>query len=146
MQTYEANLIALGGCAKSIRAALKKLGMRRCSLRLVYYQCSPRDLRLDWYGVFWRWCEALWLANREGAEFLFEDLFARICALRSSAPTTPLDLDSHLAMCEREHSDIIRAAFLHDIARMKREIGEDIRAKQLLLEIIEAQERRSAAA
>src|ERR671929_1254331 len=60
---------------------LLRLGMRRCSLRLVHYQAEPRPLRLDWYGLYWRWLRALHLANPSGADFLFEDLRARYSAL-----------------------------------------------------------------
>src|SRR5947209_19130860 len=86
-----------------------RLGMRQCSLRLVYYQCEARDLRLDWYGAFWRWCEALWLSNREGAEFLIADFFARIEGLRAR-PRPDLDWFELLARCEESHSEAMCAA------------------------------------
>lgn len=83
MQPYEANKLAVAGRTQAVRRALKALGMRRCSLRLVQYQFKPGETRLDYYSLFWRWFRALWMAHRKGAEFLFQDFCARVERLRS---------------------------------------------------------------
>ena len=150
MQTHEANLIALGGCAKAVRLALKRLGMRRCSLRLVYYQTEPRDgLRLDWYGVFWRWFEALWMAHRAGAEFLLDDFLARVAELREverGAAESRCCWRTQVVRCETESSDIVKAAVLNDLERLKRETVEAIGEQRRLLAILERESHQQRAA
>lgn len=141
MQTFEINRLAVGDSAKALREALRSLG-KRCSLRWIYYQCeAPRDVRrLDPYGAFWRFFQALWHANRQGAEFLFEDFRARVSALRH----TPSDLCradwyEELATCETEHSEALQAAIrFRNPAAIKKEISEAIAAYRRLLTIVEA--------
>lgn len=112
MDPYQANALAVGGYAKAIRQALLKLGMRRCSVRLVYRQTEApvKSHRLDWYTSFWRWFEALWMAHRKGAEFLYEDFCARTEALRLTEEAYAENPDDRLAECERERADLIQAA------------------------------------
>lgn len=134
----EANRAAVGPHAKAVRLALLKLGMRRCSLTLVYRQCDPEALRPSWYCLFLRWFEALWLAHREGAELLFEHFLSFVAALRDSQEARPGDVLGALALAlddaEREHSDIVRARFRgDDLRRLSEEIAEDIAAKRRLL-------------
>jgi AcrR family transcriptional regulator len=107
-RTYEVNRAAVGPAAKAVREALIQLGMRQCSLRTVYYQCELRELRLDWYGGFYRWVEALYLANRQGAEFLIEDVLARFESLRASRPPA-FDWHELVARCEEAHSQSMLA-------------------------------------
>jgi hypothetical protein len=83
LQTHEANKRAVAGRTQAVRRALKSLGMRRCSARLVQYQFKPDETRLDWYALFWRWFRALWVAHRKGAEFLFDDFCSRVEQLRA---------------------------------------------------------------
>lgn len=130
METFEINRAAVGGSAKAVRLALKQQGMRRCSLQLVYRQCKAA-LHLDWYGVFLRWFTALWLANREGAEFLLSDFLARVARLRES--DAPACWREQMAACQTEHSDVVCAALVNDLARMRRETVEAIAAKQRLV-------------
>lgn len=140
MLTHEANAIAIGDCAKAIRDALIRLGMQRCSLQTVYNQCLARLLRLDWYGTFWRWFEALWMAHRPGAEFLFEDFRARVLALRARDDTTATtDWYAQVAVCAHEHSEALEAAILNrDAAAIRRELAESIAAQRRLLAALEA--------
>ena len=84
METTDANFIAVDGRTQAVARALKRLGMRQCSARLVQYQFKPRPTRPDWYGAFWRWFRAIWVAHRAGAEFLFEDFCAKVSALRDA--------------------------------------------------------------
>lgn len=138
MQTHEANRRAVGGRAKQVRLALLKLGMRRCSDRLVRYQCEQTPLRADWYALFWRWFRALWVANREGAEFLYEDFSARVESLRrADTPPTCCWLEQ-VAKCEQEHSEALRAAILAgDQAAIRSEVSDAIREYRQLLAMIE---------
>lgn len=119
MQTHEANGRAIGDYAKAIRLALLELGMRRCSVSLVYRQAKApvKSHRLDWYSAFWRWFKALWIAHRQGAEALYEDFCARVEALRLSEEKLDIDADEQLARCESENSDIIRARMRRDNTR-----------------------------
>jgi hypothetical protein len=146
MHTWQVNRIAVGGCAKAVAEALGKFG-KRCTPRWVNRQCEePADVRrTDYYGAFWRWYESIFVANREGADFLYEDFRARVQGLRDLEALATADVPTQIAKCEGEHSDIIRAAFLGgDTARLKREIAEDIAEKRLLLAMIEAREVRAA--
>ena len=139
MDTYEVNRIAVGGFSKCVREALKRLGMRRCSVRLVRYQCEKNDLRADWYSLFWRWFLALWMANREGAEFLYEDFTARVAALRDADDVSATDYDRQLARCEGEHSDIIRARINgEDVTVLIQETIEAIVEKRRLVAMLVA--------
>ncbi|HEY0005929.1 MAG TPA: hypothetical protein VGB17_14200 [Pyrinomonadaceae bacterium] len=136
MQPYEANLIAIGGFAKAIRLALLKLGMRRCSLQLIHRQAEAPipAVRLSWYCAFWRWFLALWMAHRQGAEFLFEDFCARVQALRDMDDLQSASAAELLAEADGEHGDIVRAAFLNEETdKLMREIAEDIVVKRKLL-------------
>ena len=135
---YDANRAAVGSHAKAVRLSLLKLGMRRCSLTLVYRQCDAGADRPSWYCLFLRWFTALWLANAQGAELLFEDFLARVAALRDSQEArrgdAPGRLVRDLERAEAEHSDIVRARFRgDDLRRLRREVIEDIAAKRRLV-------------
>lgn len=148
MHTWEVNRTAVGDCAKAVCEALRKLG-KRCSVRWVNLQCeAPLDVnRTDYYAAFWRWFEAVFVANRDGAEFLFEDFRARVQAMRDFEDLATGDWRQQIALCQDEHSHIISAALLEGCtARLKREIKEDIAAKRRLLAMIEAHEERPARA
>jgi hypothetical protein len=140
MQTFEANRVAVGDAAKAVHAALRALGYAR-SVRWVYRQTeAPRDVaKLDFYGAFWRWYHALWLANRQGADFLIEDLLSRARALRDFDSLTAADWYEAVADCEGEHSEAVRAAILNrDAAAIKKELSEAITAYRRLLAMVEA--------
>jgi hypothetical protein len=125
--THEANRVALGDRAKAVRLALLGLGMRRCSERLVRYQCEERPLRLDWYGLFWRWFSALWVAHHPGAEFLYEDFTARVEALqRLRAEQEALAAGRTAAEEER---DSWRLAEIDERARSLREEADSAQAR-----------------
>ena len=141
LPTHDANRVALADRAKAVREALLSLGMRRCSLRLVHYQAEPRPLRLDWYGLYWRWLRALHLANPSGADFLFEDLRSRFTALREGSELACACWYEQLAECEREHSEAIRAAILdRDPRLIRKEIAEAISALRRQLALLDARE------
>ncbi len=141
LATHDANRMALGSEAKAVREALIRLGMRSCSLRLVHYQTEPRPLRLDWYGLYWRWLRALHLANPSGADFLFEDLRSRFAALRDGDRLAGACWYEQLAECEREHSEAIRAAILdRDPRLIRKEIAEAISALRRQLALLDARE------
>ena len=145
MLTCEANRAAVGPHAKAVRLALLRLGMRRCSERLVHYQCEESTLRLDWYGLYWRWLRALHLANPSGAEFLFEDLRARFSALNQGSELAAACWYEQLAECEREHSEAIRAAILdRDPRLIRKEIAEAISALRRQLALLDARESRES--
>lgn len=138
LTTYDANRLALGDRVKAVREALLRLGMRRCSLRLVHYQAEPRPLRLDWYGLFWRWFRALWSAHRAGAEFLFEDFCSRVDELRREESGPPADWYEQIATCAREHGEALQAAIQRrDPLAIRRELAESIAAERRLLSMIE---------
>ena len=146
MLTAEANRLAVGSHAKSIRLALLRLGMRRCSVRLVRYQCEDRQLRLDWYGLFWRWFRALWTAHRSGAEFLFEDFCSRVEALRREGDH-PGDWYEQIATCAREHGEALQAAIQRrDPQAIRRELVESIEAERRLLAMLTEQSEPAQAA
>lgn len=143
MDTAEANRVAVGGFTHAVCRALKSLGMRRCSARLVQYQFKPEELRLDWYGLFWRWFRALWIARREGAEFLFEDFCSRVASLREGSEVLDADYSYQLARCELEHSNVIRAALRgEDPSLIRSGLLESIAASRRLLAVLDAVERR----
>jgi hypothetical protein len=142
MDSWQVNRIAVADCAKAVSEALRKLG-KRCSVRWVNRQCEPpQDVaRSDYYGAFRRWFEAIFIANRDGAEFLFEDFCAFVQSMRDFEDLANADLQQQFARCEGEHSDIIRAALLSgDTGQLQREIVEDIAEKQRLLAMIRARE------
>jgi hypothetical protein len=146
MQTWEVNRIAVGDRAKAVAEALRKFG-KRCSVRWVNLQCEEsRDVRrTDYYSAFWRWYESIYVSNREGAEFLYEDFRVRVQNLRDFEAHASADVPTQIARCNDEHSDIVRAAITgSDPDSIEREIVEDIASKQLLLAMIRA--RRVAAA
>jgi nucleotide-binding universal stress UspA family protein len=131
--TYAVNRAAVGGHAKAVREALIRLGMRRCSLRLVYYQCEARDLHLDYYGALWRWVEALFMANREGAELLVEDFRARFDDLRARRPSE-FGWFELVARCEEAHSSVMRDAIRNrDVNSVVARLTPAISAYQELL-------------
>jgi hypothetical protein len=137
MLTAEANRLAVGPHAKAIRLALLRLGMRRCSVRLVRYQCEESASRLDWYGLFWRWFTALWRAHRSGAEFLFEDFCSRVEALRREDSRSPGDWFEQIAECAREHGEALQAAIQRrDPLAIRRELAESIAAERRLLAML----------
>jgi hypothetical protein len=145
LSTHDANRIAVGHCAKAVRLALLKLGMLRCSLQLVYRQCEAESLRPSWYCLCVRWFAALFMANREGAEFLFEDFRARFEALRARAapPPAPGWFDQ-LARCERAHSEAVCAALSGDESAVRARVADDIREKRSLLAALERRPRANA--
>ena len=146
MLTAEANRLAVGPHAKSIRLALLRLGMRRCSERLVRYQCEERPLRLDWYGLFWRWFRALWAAHRSGAEFLYEDFCSRVEELRREGGH-PGDWYEQIATCAREHGEALQAAIQRrDPLSIRRELVESIEAERRLLSMLSEQSETAHAA
>jgi hypothetical protein len=137
MLTSEANRLAVGSHAKAVRLALLRLGMRRCSVRLVRYQCEQNPLRLDWYGLFWRWFLALWQAHRAGAEFLFEDFCSRVEALRREDGHSPSDWYEQIATCAREHGEALQAAIQRrDAPAIRRELAESIATERRLLAML----------
>lgn len=147
MLTAEANRLAVGTHAKAVRLALLRLGMRRCSVRLVRYQCEERPLRLDWYGLFWRWFRALWAAHRDGAEFLFEDFCSRVEALRREDSYQPSDWYEQIATCAREHGEALQAAIQRrDHQAIRRELVESIAAERRLLAMLSEQSESAQAA
>ena len=147
MLTSEANRLAVGPHAKALRLALLRLGMRRCSERLVRYQCEERPLRLDWYGLFWRWFRALWVAHRGGAEFLFEDFCSRVEALRREDGRPHADWYEQIATCAREHGEALQAAIQRrDHQAIRRELAESIAAERLLLSMLTEQSESAQAA
>jgi hypothetical protein len=140
MQTWEVNRIAVGGCAKAVTEALRKFG-KRCSVRWVNKQCeASKDVRrTDYYAAFWLWYESIYVSNREGAEFLYEDFRARAQSLRDLEAHASADVPTQIARCNDEHSDIVRAAITGcDPVSIEREIVEAIASKQLLLAMIRA--------
>jgi hypothetical protein len=137
MLTCEANRLAVGPHAKSVRLALLRLGMRRCSVRLVRYQCEENSLRLDWYSLFWRWFKALWAAHRSGAEYLFEDFCSRVEALRREDARPAGDWYEQIATCAREHGEALQAAIQRrDLLAIRRELAESIAAERRLLAML----------
>lgn len=139
LSTLDANRVAARGHSAGLTRALKRLGMRRCSERLVRYQYEPGAGRLDWYALFWRWLEALWLVNREGFDFLFEDLCARVAALRDAeTPGVGRDYYEQLSICAREQSEALQAAIRrHDDGAIRRELAESIAAERKLLAMLD---------
>jgi hypothetical protein len=110
MDTPEANRAAVDGNTLAVARALKRLGMKQCSERLVQYQFKPGAARHDWYGLFWRWWRALWIAHRAGAEFLFEDFCARVSAVRDAEGLRATSLGEQLDRCEYQHYRFAAAA------------------------------------
>lgn len=147
MLTSEANRLAVGPHAKAVRLALLCLGMRRCSVRLVRYQCKEHALRPDWYSLFWRWFRALWLAHRPGAEFLFEDFCSRVEALRREEGDPAGDWYEQIAECAREHGEALQAAIQRrDPQAIRRELVESIAAERRLLAMLSTGEGSARAA
>ncbi|HWW74722.1 MAG TPA: hypothetical protein VNZ44_04950 [Pyrinomonadaceae bacterium] len=147
MLTSEANRLAVGPYAKAVRLALLRLGMRRCSVRLVRYQCEQNPLRPDWYGLFWRWFKALWQAHRSGAEFLYEDFCSRVEELRRADTTSHSDWYAQIAECAREQGEALQAAILRrDPAAIRRELSESIAAERRLLAMLAEREASAQAA
>ena len=149
LTTLDANRVAARGHSAALARALKRLGMRRCSERLVRRQWEPASGCPSWYCLFWRWFEALWLAHRKGAEFLYEDFCARVAALRDSEPQSGArDWYEQLSVCAREQSEALQAAIRrHDDAAIRRELAESIAAERRLLAMLgrPARPRREAA-
>jgi hypothetical protein len=148
LDTWKVNRLAVGDCAKLLRESLRQLG-KKCSLRWIHYQCEPpRDVRRpDPYAIFWRWFQALWMANRTGAEFLLEDFLSRVNALRDLDSLQSEEERALLACADGEHGDIVKQAFLNpDVDLMMKEIAEDIAVKRRLLAFYAAQQMRARAA
>lgn len=149
MHTYEANRVAVGGHTRRVRDALLGLGMSRCSLRLVQHQFTRDPLRPSWYCLFWRWFQALWVAHRAGAEFLFEDFVARVEALRAAERGGPCPgWPQQVARCVRECGEAVESAVLaDDDARLRKEVSEAIVELRRLLAMSSAKgaARRKAA-
>lgn len=147
LTTHEANREAARGHAPSLVRALKRLGMRRCSASLVKHQWDDPD-RPSWYCLFVRWLEALFMANRPGFDFLFEDLCARVAALRESETAlAPLDWYEQLAKCAREHGEALAAAAQRrDAAHIRRELMQSIAAERELLAMLDRPARTTRAA
>ena len=147
MLTTEANRLAVGTHAKAIRLALLRLGMRRCSVRLVRYQCEENALRPDWYALFWRWFSALWQAHRGGAEFLYEDFCSRVEALRREDGRPSCDWYEQISTCAREHGEALQAAIQRrDAQAIRRELAESIAAERRLLAMLSEREESAQAA
>ena len=147
MLTSEANRLAVGPSAKAVRLALLRLGMRRCSVRLVRYQCEQNALRLDWYALFWRWFSALWQAHRSGAEFLYEDFCSRVEELRREGGLPSGDWYEQIATCAREHGEALQAAIQRrDAPAIRRELSESIAAERRLLAMLSEREAQAQAA
>lgn len=149
LESFEANRVAVRGHAKQVRDALRGLG-KRCSLKWVYLQCAPSpDInRLDYYGSFRRWFKAIWMANRAGAEFLFEDFRAFVESLRrEAAGEAGGDWYQCLADAEREHSEAIQAALLnHDDESIRKELTEAVAAMRRQLAMLDERTRAARAA
>ncbi|MDQ1610310.1 MAG: hypothetical protein QOG00_241 [Pyrinomonadaceae bacterium] len=148
MHTWQVNRIAVGAHAKAVCEAFRKFG-KRCSVRWINRQCeASKDVRrTDYYGAFWLWFEAIYVANREGAEFLFEDFRARVQSLRDLEALAMADVPTQVARCNDEHADVIRAAILGDDSeRLEREIAEAIAEKRMLLAMIKARRVMATAA
>lgn len=141
MRTDEANKLAIRGHSQAICRALRALGMRRCSDRLVRRQGEEAHLRLNWYALWWRWFRAVWRANRAGAEFLYEDFAARVEALRAADDLSGADLEEQFAACAGEHAELVQAAFRKDVARIREVVARAIAGHRRLLAILEARER-----
>lgn len=143
--TLDANRVAARGHSAGLTRALKRLGMRRCSERRVRYQYEAGALRPSWYCLFWRWVEALWLVNRPGAEFIFEDFRSRFEALRRSQASPPAtDWVAQVARCARESGQAIAAAAeRRDAATVRREVTESIVAQRDLLALLDLQEQHA---
>lgn len=139
LTTLDANRVAARGHSAALTRALKRLGMRRCSERLVRYQYEGGAHRPSYYCLFWRWLEALFVANRAGFDFLVEDFCARVAALRDSeAPDAAPDWYEALSTCAREQSEALQAAIRrHDDAAIRRELAESIAAERKLLSMLD---------
>lgn len=146
LSTLDANRVAARGHSAGLTRALKRLGMRRCSERLVRYQYEGGAGRPSYYCLFWRWLEAVWLVNRPGFDFLVEDLCARVAALREGeAPDGARDWYEALSDCAREQSEALQAAIRrHDVTAIRRELAESIAAERKLLEMLDRPARSSA--
>lgn len=149
MQTFEANRAAVGDRAKAVSLALLKRGMRRASVQLVRRQWEPPvpGRRQSWYCGFWRWFEAVFEANRRGAEFLVEDFCARFEALRSESAgfVSPLTWNEHVAHYVRVVGEAAEAAILDsDPALIRVRLAEVVAASRDLLAAIEAREKSRA--
>lgn len=147
LTTVEANALAARGHSASLARALKRLGLKRCSERSVRYQYEAGARRPSYYCLFWRWFQALWLVNRKGAEFLYEDFTARVEALRaaeaSEAPAR--DWLEQVAACAREHSEAISAALLRrDERAIRSEVADEIRELRVLLALLDRRARKAA--
>lgn len=118
--------------------------MRRCSVRLVHRQSEApvEGQTISWYGSFWRWFQALWAANRRGAEFLYEDFCGRVEALRlNDGPPIVADWYAEVASCESQHAEALHAAILNtDVQAIKRKLAQAIAAKRRLMALLEARE------
>lgn len=139
LSTFDANRVAARGHSAGLTRALKRLGMRRCSERLVRYQYEPAAGRPSYYCMFMRWVEALFVVNRAGFDFLVEDFCARVAALRESdAPSCGRDWYEQLAICAREQSEALQEAIRrHDDAAIRRELAESIAAERKLLAMLD---------
>lgn len=137
--TRAANRLAARGHTSNIVRALKRLGMRRCSEALVRRQWDEAATHPSWYCLFWRWFEALWLAHRTGAEFLYEDFRARVESLRDlEAQSGAADWYEQVALCVKEQSEAIQAACRRrDRAAIRREFLESIAAERRLVAMLD---------
>ena len=146
LTTIEANALAARGHSAQLVRALKRLGLRRCSERSVRYQYEGGANRPSWYCCFWRWFEALWMAHRKGAEFLYEDFCARVAALRESeAQHGARDWYEQLSICAKEQSEALQAAIRrHDDTAIRRELSESIAAERKLLAMLDQAVRTQA--
>ena len=138
LTTIEANALAARGHSARLVRALKKLGLQRCSERSVRYQYEGGAHRPSWYCLFWRWLQALFLANRKGFDFLVEDFNARVAALRDGEPQHGArDWYEQLSICAKEQSEALQAAIRrHDDAAIVRELSESIAAERKLLAML----------
>ncbi|MCA1615019.1 MAG: hypothetical protein LC795_15480 [Acidobacteria bacterium] len=137
LSTHDANRAAARGHSAGLARALKRLGMRRCSERLVRYQYEPGAARPSYYCLYWRWLQALFVANRAGFDFLFEDLCARVAELRGAAAPARGYFEQ-VAVCAREHGEALAAAAeRRDRDAIRRELTESIAAERELLSMLD---------
>jgi hypothetical protein len=137
--TFEANRIAVGPNAKQVREQLLKLGMRRCSLQLIYRQCDAGSLRPSWLCLCVRWLTAIAMVDYESAVGLLEAMGASIEHLRPARThRRARDWFEQIAHCAREHGEALQAAIQrHDRAAIRRELAESIEAQQELLAMLD---------
>lgn len=139
MDTHTANLTALSGFAEKVREALKELGMRRCSIRLVYRQCEECDTHLNWSQLFRRWVAAVRRAHHAGADLIVNDFNGWYESLCAGEELLACDWEGAVDACVDEHGDVIKEAIrADDMEAVVRESSEAITAYRRLIAIAHA--------